>query len=258
MPPARDSLASIRPLLAAAVLALLAAACAHQGEFTRGADTDRLLNAIVSDDVAYVRAAVRSGGLSVNQRIPAPVYMEGAPLITLAARAGALEVLRFLISAGANINALTPAGETALMLAAYFEGTSDSAHRRHEAAVRMLVEAGASIENEPYHYTPLAYAAYQGHDRIVRYLIERGARVDADAENGYTYVNTPLMMAAIQGHHNIARSLLAAGADPAIRVHHGHTAAEFAHKYNHQRLFHMLRCAERMAGRQMAAQACDR
>lgn len=258
MQSARHCLAPSRVLLTAMLCAGLAAGCAHDGQFSRAPDTDRLHNAIVADDVSFVRAAVQSGTTGVDQRIPAPVYAEGTPLITVAARAGALQVLRFLIAAGADVNALTPAGETALMLAAYFEDGSDSAQRRHEAAVRMLVEAGAGIENEPYHYTPLAYAAYQGHDRIVRYLIERGARVDADAENGFTYINTPLMMAAIQGHHSTAHWLLRAGANPKVRVHYGHTAAEFAQKYNHQRLFHLLRCVEHMGGRAMAAQACER
>src|SRR5690606_35117370 len=110
------------------------------------------------------------------------------------------------------------------------------AFQRHEEAVKLLVSSGADLENLPYHYTPLAYAAYQGNERVVRYLIDRGARVNADARDGGTYVNTPLMMAAIQGHERIARSLLQAGADADVRVYGGHTAAEFAAKYNHKSL----------------------
>jgi ankyrin repeat protein len=109
----------------------------------------------------------------------------------------------------------------------------------------MLVEAGASLENMPYQYTPLAYAAYQGNERIVRYLIERGARVNADAQRGGTYINTPLMMAAMQGHEQIVRSLLRAGADADVRVYGGNTAAEFAAKYNHRSLAQLLQCAQR-------------
>src|SRR3954471_143943 len=165
------------------------------------ADNDRLANAIVADDVYTVKGAVQ-GGLNPNARVPAEAYPDGAPLLAIAARAASLDVLRYLISAGADLNARTPVEETPLMLASFFfeeKGMSRS-FEKHERAVRLLVESGADLENQPYHYTPLAYAAYQGNERVVRYLIERGARVNADAERGGTYINTPLMMAAIQGH----------------------------------------------------------
>lgn len=216
------------------------AGCTHAPPDPRAPDFARLHNAIQLDDVEYIRAAVKAHALGVNQRIPAPVYMEGTPLITIAARDASLRVMEYLIAAGADVNAQTPAGETALMLATFFYERSS----RHEQAVRMLVNAGASVENEPHHYTPLAYAAYQGNERIVRFLLERGARVDADASEGLIYVNTPLMMAVIQGHREIALYLLRAGADPRVRIQWGHTAAELAAKYRHADLLRTLRCAE--------------
>ena len=238
-----------------ALWALLAAAltgCGSMSSFTPGTavDTTRLNNAIESDDAGYVRGAVQAGVLNPNQRVPAAAWPDGAPLVAIAARAGSLEVLRYLISAGANVNSRTPVNETPLMLAAFFyepslQGTP-RAFERHEKAVRMLVEAGAQLEN-PHFYTPLSYAAYQGNERVMRYLIERGARVNIDAQNGLTYVNTPLMMAAIQGNENVTRLLLRAGADADIRVRGGHTAAEFAAKYRHAALARLLQCAQRQA-----------
>lgn len=241
----------LRALTVGLTVMYLLAGCA---QFPGGkADTEGLRNAIAIDDVGYLQEAVRSGKAGVNQAIPAPGYLEGTPLITIAARYGSVNALRYLIAAGANINARTPAGETAVMLASYF--SSDSGER-YERAVRMLVEAGASLENEPHNYTPLAYAAYQGHDRIVRYLIERGARVNGDAEDGVIYVNTPLMMAAIQGHMDTALWLLRAGADARIRIYRGGTASELAQKYNHQKLTGALRCAERLAPGEAFALKC--
>jgi uncharacterized protein len=246
---------SVRRLAAWVFVTLLLAGCAQMPGGT--SDSERLSNAIAIDDAGFIEDAVRSGRLGVNQRISAPGYLEGAPLILIAAKYGALNTLRFLISAGANVNAQAMTGETALMLASYFSGEERSSER-HERAVRMLVEAGASLENPPGYYTALAYAAYQGHLRIVRYLIERGARVDADADNGTAYVNTPLMMAAMQGHRDTALWLLRAGANPRIRIHRGHTASELAMKNNHANVLGLLRCAERLAPGESFALRCER
>ena len=216
------------------------------------ADHDRLVNAIVADDAHYVRGALQGGAVNPNQRVPAEAYPDGAPLIALAARAASLEVLRVLVAAGADLNARTPVNETPLMLASFFfdetQQSTGRAFERHERAARLLVEAGADLENHPHQYTPLAYASYRGNERMVRYLIERGAKVNGGAAQGGTYINTPLMMAAIQGHENIVRTLLRAGADADVRVFGGHTAAEFAAKHNHRTLAQLLQCAQRQYG----------
>lgn len=220
-------------------------------------DAEAILNHIAQDDASSLRAAVNSGVIGINERLPAPAYSTGAPLIALAARDGAIGVLNFLIAAGADLNAATPVNETPLMLAAYFYGDNEHATARHDAAVRLLVEAGASLENAPHNYTPLAYAAYNNRQRALRFLIERGARLDADASGGMIYVNTPLMMAAIQGHRDAVRLLLLAGADPRIRVSNGHTAREFALKYNHSHVAPLLACAENMPSGMRYAQHCE-
>lgn len=242
-----------KALAVCTVLLLLAAGCAQVP--TGSSNAERLHNAIALDDVGFVQDMVRSGGIGVNHYTATPGFPEGAPLIVVAARYAALRTMRYLISAGANINARAPTGETALMIASYFGG-DDAGSDRQEQAVRILVEAGASLENESHNYTPLAYAAYKGHDRIVRYLLERGARVDADADGGVIYVNTPLMMAAIQGHYDTAVWLLRAGADARVRVYLGHTAAELAAKHNHANMVSALRCAESLAPGEKFAQRC--
>ncbi len=241
------------------VLLLMLAGCAQTPTGT--SDADRLHNAIALDDAGFVQDLVSSGKIGVNSRTATPGFPEGAPLVVVAARYGSLRTLRYLMGAGADINARAPTGETALMIASYFGSDESGAavtNSRHEQAVRMLVEAGASLENESHNYTPLAYAAYKGHDRIVRYLLERGARVDADAEDGVIYVNTPLMMAAIQGHFDTAVWLLRAGADARVRVYLGHTATELAARHNHQNMVGALRCAESLAPGEKFEQKCAR
>jgi uncharacterized protein len=228
------------------------------------ADPVQLDNAIVADNVAAVREAVVLDGYSVDARIPVPGYPDGAPLIAIAARAASLKVLRYLIEAGANLEARTPVHETALMLACFWkeeprDGEPRSARlaEKHDRAARMLIEAGASPENVPGAYTALSYAAYEGRDALVRLLIERGARVNGDAVNGTAEVNTPLMMAAITGQLDAVMQLLRAGADARIRKSSdGSTALEFARKYNQKRLLRPLGCAQDLAPGEPFAGKC--
>jgi ankyrin repeat protein len=248
---------AIRVLGGMAVVLVIGGCAGVGGDYRSGLDGQAVINAIEQDDTSSLRAMLSRGTVSVNQRLQAPGYSGGAPLIALAARAGSLETLRLLIGAGADINASTSVNETPLMLAAYFRDDGNASVDRHDAAVRLLVESGASLENAPNNYTPLAYAAYNNRQRALRYLIERGARLDADASGGTVYVNTPLMMAAIQGNRDVVRALLAAGADPLIRVRNGHTAREFALKYNHTHVAPLLTCAENLPSGMRYAQFCE-
>ncbi|MDH3315230.1 MAG: ankyrin repeat domain-containing protein [Gammaproteobacteria bacterium] len=250
---------TLRNTLCGWILAVsLVSGCATTVD-SRSVDNDGLYSAITVDDVGYIRAAVSSGAVNPNQRISAPGYGAGAPLITLAARAGSVAVLQYLIGAGANLNARSPYDETALMLACFFmsdlEGQGAS-YELHEAAARILVDAGASLEASRDAYTPLSYAAYQGRDRTIRFLLARGARVDGYVEDGVTYLPTPLMMATMMGHEDAARLLLKAGANARLRVEAGNTAFELARKYRQTQLFSMLRCAERLPPGQKFSRWC--
>ena len=101
------------------VFALALGGCAGLGGGS-GADADRVVNLITTDNVGGVRGAIESGRLNANQRVATEGYPDGAPIIAIAARAASLDVLRFLISVGADVNARTPVQETPLMLASYF------------------------------------------------------------------------------------------------------------------------------------------
>lgn len=238
--------------------ATLVSGCATSVD-PRSVDGESLYSAISTDDAHYVRAAVKSGAVQPNQYIVAPGYSRGAPLIALAARSASLDVLQYLIQAGADVNARTSYGETALMLASFFmsdhEGRGAS-YEQHEAAAQMLVAAGASLEAARDGYTPLSYAAYQGRERTIRFLLARGARVDGSAESGITYLPTPLMMAAMMGHEESALLLLEAGANARLRVAAGNTAMELAQKYRQTHLYPMLQCAEGLPRGQKFSRSC--
>jgi hypothetical protein len=224
-------------------------------------DLQRLGQAVTIDDVRYVRALVDAHAIDVNQGVPGIGYAS-TPMITSAARNGSLDMLRYLISAHANLNARTPDRDTAIMLAAHFADEDrermTTSTMRYDQAVRMLAEAGASLENvESNAYTALSYAAYAGRDTALTYLIEKGAKVNGEAQGRTAYVATPLMMAAMQGNRNATLQLLRAGADPNIRVQNGMTALEFARKNKQSQLENVLRCAESVKPSENFRQRCE-
>lgn len=248
-----------RQTIASAILMLLVAGCAA----TASGPVDRmqLSNAIAIDDVDTVRRAVQAQVIAVNDVIPGIGY-NATPMITVAARHGSINVLRYLIGAKADLNARTPDRDTALMLAALFgaeeQKQNPGAFARYDNAVRTLVDAGARLEAADLNaYSVLSYAAYAGRENTVRYLLERGARVNANVEGGVSYVNTPLMMAAMQGHRDTALHLLRAGADAKVRVRDGATALEFARKHRHTHLESLLRCAESLGANETFRGRCE-
>lgn len=85
-----------------------------------------------------------------------------------------LEPVGILLDQGANINAQTAAGDTAIILAGWLTNNLD--------LVALLVERGADV-NIPNKNgdTPLIDAAYKGKNDFLEYWLNNGA--DADAEN---------------------------------------------------------------------------
>jgi ankyrin repeat protein len=97
-----------------------------------------------------------------------------------AAKVGNEATLQTLIASGANIEAMTEAGNTALHVAAY--------HGRKEAA-RTLIEHGANIEaKNKVGQTALHLALYpaQNVEEVVQMLIDHGANLEAKNDHGQT------------------------------------------------------------------------
>ena len=96
---------------------------------------------------------------------------DGRTALHQAASVGNLELLKLLMSRGADVNAKNSTGETALHLAARFG---------HLEAAKLLVASGALVnEKTKYtHSTPLMAAAEMGHENIIRMLMISGAQKD--------------------------------------------------------------------------------
>jgi ankyrin repeat protein len=78
-----------------------------------------------------------------------------------------LPVVLALISAGADVNAVTRAGDSSVLMLAVQAGS--------DVLVRALVERGAKVDRAADKVTPLMLAALTGEARIVRTLLELGA-----------------------------------------------------------------------------------
>jgi ankyrin repeat protein len=107
-----------------------------------------------------------------------------------------LRLVRRLVEAGADVNALSGRKSTALMAAAKIG---------HPAIVEYLVSAGADLDarNADHNITALIWAANGGHLPIVRFLLSKGADKGVMTHNGYSAAS----IAAENGHFDIVQLL---------------------------------------------------
>ncbi|CAL1532640.1 unnamed protein product [Lymnaea stagnalis] len=121
--------------------------------------------------------------------------------LTLACYKGHLDMVKFLLEAGADQEHKTDEMHTALM-----EASMDG----HVEVARLLLDSGAQVNMPADSFeSPLTLAACGGHIELASLLIERGANIEEVNDEGYT----PLMEAAREGHEDMVALLLSQGAD---------------------------------------------
>ncbi|MDH3424304.1 MAG: ankyrin repeat domain-containing protein, partial [Gemmatimonadota bacterium] len=188
-----------RSLGLALVVACLGATSAHRFD-----PNEDLLEAARRGDASTVSSLLRVG-VDVNA-----ARGDGMTALHLSAEQGHDDVVRELLSAGADLEAGTRIGRyTALHLAS---------RRGHVDVLRTLLSNGADPNAVTTNsgVTPLHLAAAAVHAaEAVRALVDYGATVDArEAWAG----QTPLMFAAAANRAGAVRALLEAGADPDART----------------------------------------
>lgn len=124
------------------------------------------------------------------------ITKSGASPLYDAARTGTSEMLKNLVTFGADPNVATKAGLTPL---------HQAAARGNLDMVRTLVQAGADVnafaENGR---TPIFYAAARGKASTVSFLLEKKAEINLSDKNGFT----PLHCAAASGNTNLVKFLV--------------------------------------------------
>lgn len=152
--------------------------------FSHGADIDLItINgaslfelALLYDRQEYFNMLVARFSLEENIHKEQSVVL---PLLvsTLGDDAQVTNLVKRLLDQGANIDAQTDEGETAIILAGWLTNNMD--------LIRSLVEQGADV-NLPNNNgdTPLIDAAYLGKNEILEYLLLSGADVEVKNKNG--------------------------------------------------------------------------
>ncbi|MBA3915900.1 MAG: ankyrin repeat domain-containing protein [Acidobacteriales bacterium] len=141
----------------------------------------QLYQAAFDGDMDGLKAAMQAGA-NVNSKGRG----DFSPLIA-AARNGHLDVVKYLVEHGADVDDKDNSRDKTALLAAAF--------RLHPDIVQYLAEHGADINAQAINgFTPLHDAAFVGDVATVKYLVDKGARLDLKNKHGQTALEC-----AIQG-----------------------------------------------------------
>ncbi|WP_409345978.1 ankyrin repeat domain-containing protein [Paenibacillus sp. MBLB4367] len=198
-----------------------------------------LINAFKSKDILSVKSILASG-VDLNYRTPGtPTYLNRAwcgqrdydfeivklliefgadlndssyPAIGCAAGRGSIEEIQYVLDRGADINAVTHVGTSALWQAAY---------KGNIEILKFLLSTGIDIYKHGGH--ALQVASSYGHLEIVELLVKEKANINFQVfnKNDVDLSQTPLHCSASFGQLQIAQFLLENGADPTLKNYYG-------------------------------------
>jgi len=156
-----------------------------------------------------------------------------APLLATAV-SGDMQAVEELLAKGADVNAKSDRGLSALHSAAVFG---------HRDIVELLIEKGADVNAKAERslwdegMTALHGSCVKGQKDVAELLIAKGADVNAKSKNGYT----PLHIATTEGYRDVVELLIAKGADVNARDYYGRLPLSSAKSRNHTEITELLR-----------------
>ena len=107
------------------------------------------------------------------------------------------EVIEYLLRAGADVNSATQLTQE--------RPVHFASMRNCKEALQRLLESADVMAQSSEGWTALHYAAAYGHQQVVEILISRGAEIDAETHSSGT---TPLVLASKYGHKSVTSTLL--------------------------------------------------
>ena len=181
--------------------------------------TADLLSAMKNKNTQAALAAIAGGAdINVTLAIPLPKEVDGQTVLMYAAYMDQKEVVKALIAARADVNAVDNKGITALMYATISLSNSIL------DTIKFLIEKGADVNaKDSSGKTPLMWATSKGLADIskLKVLVKAGADVNARMKNGWT----ALMLAAGDYRKEIFEALVEMpGIDVNARTNNGKTA----------------------------------
>jgi hypothetical protein len=161
-------------------------------------------------DVAIeIRTAIKSGDIdTVRQLLGSDSQRLGMTTVFgtwlhVAAMYGKLEIVKFLVDLGADLNAIGGLASGPPLLSAIDAGHSDVAE--------YLIHRGTTLNVDDSEKNPLLSAIYHGHTEIAKMLINHGIDIQREYGEGERWKNA-LKLAETYGRTEIAAALRARGA----------------------------------------------
>lgn len=215
------------------------------------ASGQNIFNAIANGNLESVRKILENDPALLESK----QENEMTPLM-FAASQGKIDIVRYLIENGADINYIKSDGPSSLLFAAMF---------RHEDVVRLLVENGAEVNSGNGQDAPIFKAIEYGTKEIAEYLVEKGADVpvsnfllhqaaaggmskivdhmihkDVDIYSMNANGGTLLHSASRGGLLNLAKQMISKGAEIDQRNRYGITPLHIASSQGHIDLVEFL------------------